>query len=222
MTVAVVAILVVVGIAAALAALTGVFGGSDEESSTDPDARRGSTSRESDAPTTEPAEELIPGETIGTPENPYSPGDTVVIEDWTFTLGETDTDSWPELVIEIKKTFPTLFDDFAPEPGMVYVTAPLTFTYTGPPETQNRANGFDVVHFGTDGTETQDGRCGEYSSSSGDRFDSTSIWRESSEEGVVCAQLSPERAEGGQWQLALFFWDHEGKDRLIDVFYTAD
>ena len=199
-------------------AVTGSVGGSDEGAGSDD---QGSTGEGSDRPTSTPVEELIPGKTIGTPDNPYSPGDTVVIEDWTFTLGATDTDAWPEIIPELKKTYPTIFNDFAPEPGMHYVTAPLTFTYTGPTDTQDRANGFDATHVAADGTETRDGSCGEYSSSSGDYFDSNATWSEPSEEGVLCAQVPPERADSGQWRLSLFFWDHEGNDRLIEVYYTA-
>lgn len=207
---AVVAALVVGGLA-----LAGVF-------SSDDGADHDQTSEASTSASATPQEpEVVPGKTIGTPEKPYAPGDSFVfLEDWTFTLGATDFDTWPDVEADLQARLPTMMDSFLPEPGMVFVSAPLSMTYTGPPTYQGRITSVYAQYVTVDGTELFTGNCGRYGDAVAP-FDESDALEMASVAGAVCVEMTPEQAIGGQWRIEVDYVDGDSDVLFRHIYYTA-
>jgi hypothetical protein len=192
----------------------GVFEGHGAPAAADPAA--------TPAPTASATAGETPGETIGTPENPFRPGDSFTFfDDWTFTVGETDTDAWPGLAPYYEEHFADEIYQHEPGPGMVYVTVPLSMAYTGGPSKQ-RHTMMAITHVSADGVETRAGMCGL---AGGDFrvFDNMAVQRDPVVEGSLCAELLPTQVPGGQWWIYLSYWDPAtGTELDQQFFYTAD
>jgi len=169
--------------------------------------------RASDVP-----EEVVPGVTIGTPENPYTGGESfTVMEDWTFTVGASDTDAWPDIAAEWDDR-PDV-DQYQPHPGTVFVMAPASMTYTGPPSDQGRVKGFFVSYVAPDGALIHP-HCGRYGTTF-DQFDNSTASDEPSEDASFCAQVLPEQVAGGLWQVSMFTYDDDLTERRVEVYYAV-
>ncbi|MEP7763372.1 hypothetical protein [Sanguibacter sp. 25GB23B1] len=156
--------------------------------------------------------------TVGTPENPYTGGESfTVLEDWTFTVGTSDTDAWPDVAAQWDGQ-PDV-DQYQPDPGMVFVMAPASMTYTGPPTYQGRVKGFFVTFVTPDGTLVYP-KCGRYGTTF-DSFDNSAVSDESSEDATFCAPVLPEQVEGGQWQVTMYTYDEDLTERLVEVYYAV-
>jgi hypothetical protein len=192
----------------------GVFEGDGAPATADPAA--------TPAPTASPTPEEIPGETIGTPENPFRPGDSFTFfDDWTFTFGQTNTDAWPALASYYEETFPDELDDHEPGPGMVYLTAPVTMTYTGAPADQDNIM-IALHHVSTDGTETGNSSCGLLRRNF-TRFVALDVRTKPVVEGSLCAEIPTENIPGGQWWIYLSYWDSAtGTELDQQYYYTAE
>ncbi|MEP7762637.1 hypothetical protein [Sanguibacter sp. 25GB23B1] len=222
------AITALVGAGVALAvvgalALSGVFAG-DGDDAPDPraSAGAGSTPSASTTPSAEPTpEEDVPGVTIGTDENPYGPGDSfVMLDDWTITLGATDTDTWPDLEPGLRETWPDQIEQFQPAAGMVYVSAPANVTYTGDPAGLDRIESIVVEHVAADGTVSAINTCGDFGLAV-DTFHPIDLDKEPVVEGVACVEVSPAQAADGRWRVFVDWIRPDGQGDYVEVFYTA-
>jgi hypothetical protein len=166
--------------------------------------------------------EEIPGETIGTSENPFGPGDTFTFfDDWTFTFGATNPDTWPGLASYYEEHFPDKISQYEPEPGMVYVTVPVSMTYTGT-EAKREHILMALNHVSAAGTETGNTDCG-LTGRNYKRFESVTAKWSSELEGSLCAEIRPEDVPGGQWWIYLSYYDPAtGTERNQQFFYTAE
>ena len=201
-------------------ALSGAFSKDSSDSPT-AGASTGATPTPSTDPTpsSEPTPEGdVPGVTIGTAENPYGPGDSfVMLDDWTFTLGATDLDSWPDLEPQLLQKWPTKIDQLKPDPGMVYVSAPASVTYSGDPADQDRMSLIVVEYLATDGTVGTINTCGN----GGIAVEPFNTINDEPFVGTACTQITPAQAAGGQWRVFISWFTPEGQETYIDVFYTA-
>ena len=211
----VVALVIVLVVAGALFA-SGVFTG---DGSDDPDA---SPTAPTATPSVTPTPEEVPGKTIGTPTTPYAPGDSFVfLDDWTFSLGATDFDTWPDVGPALEQMWPDTIDSYRPGPGMVFVSAPMSMTYTGPPTYQGRITTITLHYMTADGTGLPAGNCGVVGMSV-EAFDVSDAVDLPAVEGAACAEMTPEQAVGGQWRISLDFLNEgDGTEYLRQIFYTA-
>jgi len=193
---------------------TGVFEGDGAPVAADPAA--------TSAPTASPTPEEIPDQTLGTPQNPLRPGDSFIFfDDWTFTIGETDTDAWPALAAYYQEHFADKMYQFEPDPGMVYVTAPMVATYTGDKAKQDEVM-MALHHVGADGTETRSTSCG-MTGRNYTRFEALAIKTDPLVEGSLCVEISPDQVPGGLWWIYLSYYDPAtGIDRNEQYYYTAE
>ena len=210
------AVLVVVLVVAGALFASGVFTG---DGSDDPDA---SPTAPAATPSVAPTPEEVPGKTIGTPTTPYAPGDSFVfLDDWTFTLGATDFDTWPDVGPALEQQWPDTIDTYLPEPGMVFVSAPMTMTYTGPPTYQGRITSIYLAYFTADGTELRVGNCGRYGDAV-EAFDLSDAVDLPAVDGAACAEMTPEQAIGGQWRITLVYLKEDsGTEVFRDILYAA-
>lgn len=192
----------------------GVFDGREET----PTTATSPTAAPPPTPRPAPTPEEVPGTTIGTRENPYGPGDSfTILDDWTFTLGATDTDTWPDVAAYFEQHAADKLHLHQPAPGMVFVSAPATLTYTGSPEGRDRVDFFTVHHIAADGTESMINSCGRYGTSV-EPFNT--VYEDPVVEGVPCVEVTPTQAIGGQWRVAVWFGPDED-EVVTDIFYTA-
>jgi hypothetical protein len=205
----------VVGVVAVALSASGVFEG-DGAPGVDPGASSTSTS------TSSPTPQETPDEPLGTPQNPLRPGDSFTFfDDWTFTLGETDTDAWPDLAPYYRERFPDEIHQHEPEPGMIYVTAEMTAVYDGPISKQDLLN-TALHHVSVDGAETYVNGC-RLAGGEGRRFDTTELRNQPVVEGYLCAEITPEQVPGGLWWIYLSYYDPAaGIDRNEQYYYTAE
>jgi hypothetical protein len=212
----------VVGAVVGVLKLSGAFEGDGAEGP-DPAATSvpGATPGTTASPEPTPEETEIPGVTIGTPENPYEPGDSfVILDDWTMTIGEVDTDTWPDLEPHFLETRPHKMDQYQPEPGMVYVSAPSSVAYSGAPKNQDRLESISVYHLATDGTITSTNTCGDL----GLAVEPYWPYKANEEpliEGVPCVEIPPTQVPGGQWQIFVDWIEPDGQGNYVLVHYTA-
>jgi len=202
--------------------ISGAFEGNGAEGP-DPAATSvpGSTSGTTTSPEPTPEETEIPGVTIGTPENPYEPGDSfTILDDWTMTIGEVDTDTWPDLEAHFLETQPDKMDWYRPDPGMVYVSAPSSMVYTGEPKDQDRLRSVFVSHVATDGESIASNSCGSYGLAV-DTFWPLDMPDEPRSEGVSCVEIPPARVEGGQWRISFDWIGPDGQYRTVYVYCKA-
>jgi len=214
----VLAVVAAVGILVVSGALDG-----DGADGPDPAATTVAGSAAGATPTPEPTPEEaeIPGVTVGTPENPYEPGDSfTILDDWTMTIGEVDTDTWPDLEPHFLETDPDDMDFYRPDPGTVYVSAPSSVVYTGEPKDQDRLKSIFVGHVAADGATIATNSCGSYGLAV-DTFWPLDMPEEPRSEGVACVEIPPARVEGGQWRIAIDLIDPEGQSRYVLVYYRA-
>jgi len=205
----------VVGVVAVALSASGVFEG-DGAPGVDSGASSTSTS------TSSPAPQETPDEPLGTPQNPLRPGDSFTFfDDWTFTLGETDTDAWPALAGYYEEHFADSLHRFEPAPGMVYVTAPMKATYTGTKAKQGPLN-VALHHVSVDGTESYGNGC-RLTGRNFTSFDNTELKIFPLVEGSLCAEITPEQVPGGLWWIYLSYYDPAaGIDRNEQYYYTAE
>ncbi|MBI9115880.1 hypothetical protein [Sanguibacter suaedae] len=210
----------VVGAAAGALVISGALG--DGSDGSDPATTPAAGTTPGPAASSEEAEEAeVPGVTVGTPENPYGPGDTfVILDDWTMTIGETDTDSWPELEPQLQQTSPSTMDWYPPEPGMVYVSAPSSIVYNGDTDDQDRLNSITVSHLAADGTTTAINTCGRYGMAV-ETYWPGYVNEDPSAEGVPCVEIPPSQVAGGQWQIFIDWIGPDGRPDYVLVHYTA-
>ncbi|MEP7766161.1 hypothetical protein [Sanguibacter sp. 25GB23B1] len=209
------AVLVVVLVAAGALFVSGVFTGDGDDADASPTTPAAT-------PTIAPTPEEIPGKTIGTQANPYTPGDSFkFLDDWTFSLGTTDFDTWPDVGPALEQKFPDSIDSYRPGPGMVFVSAPMSMTYTGPPTYQGRITTITLHYMTADGTALPAGNCGVVGMSV-EAFDVSDAVDLPAVEGAACAEITPEQAVGGQWRISLDFLNEgDGTEYLRQIFYTA-
>jgi hypothetical protein len=212
----------VLGAAIGGLAISGAFEG-DGADGPDPAATSvaGSTPGTTPSPEPTPEETEIPGVTVGTPENPYEPGDSVtILDDWTMTIGEVDTDTWPDLEPHFLETDPDDMDFYRPAPGMVYVSAPSSMVYTGEPKDQDRLKSVFVGHVAADGESIATNSCGSYGLAV-EPFWPLNMPNEPRSEGVACVEIPPARVEGGQWRISFDWIEPDGQYRTVYVYYKA-
>lgn len=191
-------------------ALAGVFDRGEDPSTATGTDPTGTTAAD-------PPEQEIPGETVGTPDNPYAPGDSFsILDDWTFSVGATDTDAWPEVAPRWEGDAD--IDQYQPDPGTVYVKTDASAVFAGSPAEQHRVFGLTFTFVAPDGTLVTE-KCGRY----GTVFETlrNSADAVTTESGAVCVQALPEQAEGGQWQVSLFYYDEDQREQYIKVYYAT-
>jgi len=192
----------------------GVFDGDGAPVAADPAA--------TSAPAVSSMPEEIPGETVGTPENPFRPGDSFTFfDDWTFTVGETDTDAWPALAGYYQEHFPDRLSRYEPDPGAVYVTAPLVVTHSGSAASRRHLN-TALHHVRVDGTETYVNGC-NLTGRNFKSFPASALKSEPTVEGSLCVEIPAEAVPGGQWWIYLSYYDPAtGTELDQQLFYTAE
>jgi len=104
---------------------------------------------------------------------------------------------------------------------MVYVSAPLTMTYSGTPSKQDDV-AIALHHVTTDGSETRYSSC-NLEGREFDRFDSSSVQSEPEVLGSLCVEIPTAQVPGGQWWIYLSHYDPAtGIERNEQYFYAAE